>query len=77
MHFLISKFEGESGGGIKIFLFLFLQMIIIFDKTNENMITKTYSFLIINLIKKRKKRNYFLNNKFGGIPNACFLFLLI
>jgi hypothetical protein len=31
MHFLINKFEGEGSGGIKIFLFSFLKMIIIFD----------------------------------------------
>jgi hypothetical protein len=38
------------------------------------MIRKTYIFLIINLIKNPKKRNYLLNNKFGGIPNAFFSF---
>jgi hypothetical protein len=44
MQFLINKFEGEGGGGIKIFVFHFLSIIIIFDNIYENKIIKKHIF---------------------------------
>jgi hypothetical protein len=54
-------------------------MIIIFDNKYENMI-RNHFFLIIKLIKKRKKGKkeiIFLIINLVAFQNACFLFLLV